>query len=93
MKHLVEEDQTTAADLAMDALDMLPHQIELLIKKVAIDHNLHATKKDYAVAMELIKEALGDLFAIDRARLIDVAPIRPALRPFPQNPATHGDGL
>lgn len=70
------QEQTTAADLALDTIESLPQQIGLLISKAAYDHDLTISKKDTAHAMLLIKEALDDLFARDRVQLIDAAPIR-----------------
>lgn len=70
------DQQMAAADKANDALDWiesLSDRIQLLLISGARQYHLDATRQQAQEAMELIREALSDLFHEDRHRLMEIS--------------------
>ncbi len=60
----------TKEDAALEWIETLPKQIELILIAGAVKHDLIVTKTATKVAMGIICEELDDLFANDHHRLV-----------------------
>lgn len=85
-----EERDADNANAALDWIESLPKQIELLFIAGASKYNLNATKADCADAMGFVEDAIGDLFGKDWKQLQEIAGQR--FKPLP-NPAMRGFSL
>lgn len=100
-----EQRDIDKAEAAINWIDSLPKRISLILLGGAYAHDLHTDTEDTNRALELITEALSDLFAKDRNRLQETVGYTPepklspvdeilnALKPFKARAITNPETI